>query len=456
VTTRPRDPEQVRLLEADEANLWHPFTRQKAYDPGRMIIAGDGCWVTDVDGRRILDAFAGLWSINLGYGREDVVAAITAQLQVLPASSLFGQGHPLAAELAERLAQRAPGNLDRVFFSVQGSQAVDTSLKLARLYWRARDRVGKTILVTRDRGYHGTSFGGISMQGMPALRLPFEPTLPDVRRIAAPFSYRCRHCRDSCNLGCADELEGLVATEGADRIAALIAEPVLGSGGVIVPHPDYLPRLREICDANEILLIADEIMTGFGRTGRWFAVDHSGVVPDMLLVAKGLTAGYMPLAATIVTDDIFRAVTAQDVPGPEFASGNTWDAHPPACAAALAVLDVLERDDLVGRVAGLAERFAHEVRRSDEVDIVGDVRAIGLVAGIEFVRDRATREPFGPADGVAALFAEHCWQRRVIVRPLANGVVAIAPPFVISEDELAFMGDSLLDAARATREDLAR
>ena len=138
MTTRPRDPEQVRLLEADEANLWHPFTRQKAYDPGRMIIAGDGCWVTDVDGRRILDAFAGLWSINLGYGRDDIVAAITAQLEVLPASSLFGQGHPLAAELAERLAQRAPGNLDRVFFSVQGSQAVDTSLKLARLYWRAR------------------------------------------------------------------------------------------------------------------------------------------------------------------------------------------------------------------------------------------------------------------------------------------------------------------------------
>jgi putrescine---pyruvate transaminase len=223
-----------------------------------------------------------------------------------------------------------------------------------------------------------------------------------------------------------------------------------------VPHPDYLPRLREICDAHEILLIADEIMTGFGRTGRWFAIEHSGVVPDMLLVAKGLTAGYMPLAATIVTDEIFRAVTAQDVPGPEFASGNTWDAHPPACAAALAVLDVLEREDLVGRVAGLAERFAQEVRRVEEAGIVGDVRSIGLVAGIEFVRDRATREPFGPADGVAALFAEHCWQRRVIVRPLANGVVAIAPPFVIGDDELAFMGDALVAAARATADDLAR
>ena len=215
-----------------------------------MIVAGDGCWVTDVDGRRILDAFAGLWSINLGYGTARTSSPPSRRSsRCCRRRRCSARGTRSRPSWRSALARRAPGDLDRVFFSVQGSQAVDTSLKLARLYWRARGRVGKTILVTRDRGYHGTSFGGISMQGMPALRLPFEPTLPDVRRIAAPFSYRCRHCRDSCNLACADELEGLVATEGADRIAALIAEPVLGSGGVIVPHPDYLPRLREICDA---------------------------------------------------------------------------------------------------------------------------------------------------------------------------------------------------------------
>jgi putrescine---pyruvate transaminase len=454
--TTPRDDPYAPLLRADEDSLWHPFTRQKTYDPARMIIAGDGCWVTDVAGRRLLDAFAGLWSINLGYGRHDITDAVARQLSVLPASSMFGQGHPLAAQLAQRLAQLAPGPLGRVFFSVQGSQAVDTSLKLARLYWRARGRVGKTIYVTRDRAYHGTSFGGISMQGMPALRLPFEPTLPHVRRIAAPYAYRCRHCVDDCSLACAGELESVVATEGADRIAAIIAEPVLGSGGVIVPRPGYLARLRAICDRHEILLIADEIMTGFGRTGRVFAIDHAGVVPDMLLVAKGLTAGYMPLAATIVTDEIYRAVTAQDVPGPEFATGNTWDAHPPACAAALAVLDAIDREGLVGRVAAYAGRFARELARAAAVDIVGDVRTIGLVGGLELVRDRATREPFAVDAAVAARFAEHCWQRRVIVRPLANGVVAIAPPFTITEDELAFLGDTLVAAAQATRDDVAR
>jgi adenosylmethionine-8-amino-7-oxononanoate aminotransferase len=196
-------------------------------------------------------------------------------------------------------------------------------------------------------------------------------------------------------------------------------------------------------------------MTGFGRTGRWFALDHSDVVPDMLLVAKGLTAGYMPLAATIVTDDIFGVVTARDVPGPEFPTGNTWDAHPPACAAALAVLDVLAREELVARVAELADRFAAELRRLESSDIVGEVRAIGLVGGIEFVRDRETREPFGAETGIAALFAEHCWRRRLIVRPLANGVVAIAPPFTVSEDELAFLGDALADALRSTQAEVA-
>jgi adenosylmethionine-8-amino-7-oxononanoate aminotransferase len=452
--TQARDADGQRLVDADRATLWHPFTRHKSYDPGRMIVRGDGCWVIDVDGRRLLDAFAGLWSINLGYGRADVADAIAEQLRVLPASSMFGQGHPLAARLAERLAAVAPGDLSRVFFSVQGSQAVDTALKLARLYWRARGRHGKTILVTRDRAYHGTSFGGISMQGMPALRLPFEPTLPDVRRIAAPFSYRCRHCAGTCTLGCADELDALVATEGSERIAAVIAEPVLGSGGVIVPERGYLPRLRALCDRHEILLIADEIMTGFGRTGRMFAIDHFGVVPDMLLVAKGLTAGYMPLAATIVTEDIFRAVTAVDTPGPEFASGNTWDAHPPACAAALAVLDALERERLVERVAALAEPFERAVGRVRDLPIVGDVRTLGLVAGLELVRDRATRELFPAEAAVPARFAEHCWQRGVIVRPLANGVIAIAPPFTVSDDELAFLGDTLVAAARATAADL--
>jgi taurine-pyruvate aminotransferase len=442
-------------LAKDRANLWHPFTQQKTYDAERMIVSGEGAFVTDVRGRRILDGFSGLWSINLGYGRREVAEAISAQLDLLPASSLFGQGHPLAAELAAELARRAPGGLERVFYSVQGSQAVDTALKLARLYFRARGEAQRTIVVTRDRAYHGTSFGGISVQGLPALRLPFEPTLPDIRRIAAPYEYRCRLCAGSCTLACADELEGVVAVEGASRVAAIIAEPVLGSGGVIVPPDGYLARLREICDRHGILLVADEVMTGFGRTGRQFAVEHWDVVPDLLLVAKGLTAGYMPLAATITTREVFETVTARDVPGPEFPTGNTWDAHPPACAAALAVLGILERERLVERVASLADAFAAAVRGVEASPLVGEVRALGLVAGIELVRDRETRELHPPEAYAAARFAEECWRRRLIVRPLANGVVAVAPPFVVGDEELGLLGDVLAEAVEATRAALA-
>lgn len=447
------------VVAADAAHLWHPFTRQRDHDPARMVASGDGAWVTDLDGRRLLDGFSGLWSVNLGYGRADIVAAIHRQLETLPSASLFAQGHPTAALLAERIAALSPGGLNRVFLSLQGAQAVETAMKLARLYWRARGRTDKTIIVTRDRAYHGTAYGGTSLQGIAANRLPFEPTLPGVRRIGAPHPYRCRSCAGprpaSCTLACADELETLVDREGRDRIAAVIVEPVMGSGGVIPPPDGYLRRLRELCDRHEVLLIADEVMTGLGRTGRWFAVDHFGVVPDVLLMAKGLTGGYMPLAATVTTDAVYEAVTGRDTAGAEFPTGNTWDGHPPSCAAALAALDALENERLVERVAELAPLFAAQLRRLEGRPGVGDVRTFGLIGGVELVQDVATGEPYPPETGAAARFAGHCRRLGLIVRPLADGgTVALAPPFVVSEAELTHLGDVLAEAHTATMEEL--
>lgn len=442
-------------LAADVAHLWHPFTQQRGYDSGRLIVSGDGCWVSDRHGRRLLDGFSGLWSVNLGYGRADIAAAIQEQLRTLPSASLFAQGHPLAALLAERLAALAPGALNRVFLSLQGAQAVETAMKMARLYWRAKGHQQKTIIVSRDRAYHGTAYGGTSLQGIAANRLPFGPTLPDVRRIGAPYPYRCGSCARACTLDCADELEVLVEREGAGRVAAIIIEPVMGSGGVIPPPEGYLPRLREVCDRHDILLIADEVMTGLGRTGRWFAVDHADVVPDLLLVAKGLTGGYMPLAATITTDEVYDTITGRGGVGPEFPTGNTWDGHPPSCAAALATLDALEREGLVDRVAALAPAFAAQLHRLDGLPGVGQVRSLGFVGGVELVRDTATGEPYPAELGVAARMAAHCWERGLIVRPLAGGaVVALAPPFTVTEQELRFLGDVLVEAHAATMKEL--
>lgn len=451
----PESAVHASAIGADREHLWHPFTRQRDYDPAQMIVSGDGAWVTDVHGRRLLDGFSGLWSVNLGYGRTDIADAVTRQLAQLPSASLFAQGHPSAALLAERLTRLTPGNLNKVFFSLQGAQAVETAMKLARLYFRARGHPQKTIIVSRDRAYHGTAYGGTSLQGIADNRIPFEPNLPDVRRIAAPDPLRCRTCREVCTLGCADELDVLVEREGAERVAAIIVEPVMGSGGVFPPPPGYLQRLRELCDRHDILLIADEVMTGLGRTGRWFAVDHFDVVPDILLAAKGLTGGYMPLAATITSPGIYDAVTGQTGAGPEFATGNTWDGHPPSCAAALATLDALEGEHLVDRVASLAPEFAAQLGRLDGRPGIGQLRSIGFIGGIELVKDAVTGGPHAPQAGAAARFAAHCRDHGLIVRPLAGGsVVALAPPFIVTREELAFLGDVLVEAHAATIEEL--
>ena len=426
----------------DSRHHWHPFTRMQVFNPAdHMMVRAEDCYVWDARGRRYFDAFAGLWSANAGHNRPEIVEAIVRQVQSLAVAPLFGSAHPAASELASRLAAISPGDLNRVFFSVQGSQAVETAFKLARQYWRSRRR-NKFKIISRRRAYHGTAFGGVSAQGIAANRAAFEPLVPGFSHIAPPYPYRCSRCAATatCSLACADELAQEIELQGAETVAAFIAEPLMGTGGVIPSPLGYLERIRDICAENEVLFIADEVMTGFGRTGHLFAIEPSGVVPDMLLLSKGLTSGHLPLAATVVTDEIYDAIVGAPSVGAEFSSGCTFDGYPAACAAALANLDVIEREGLVDRAATVGEKFQADLRGLQDHPLVGEVRGTGMVAGVELVADKATRKPFPTALAAAALLASHAYEAGVIVRPLTGGaVVAIAPPLTASENDLSWL-----------------
>lgn len=420
--------ELERLARLDREHHWHPFTAMRDFRPeGRMFVRARDCSVWDAEGREYLDAFAGLWSVNAGHNHPRIVEAIVDQSREMCVAPLFGSAHPSAAELSARLAELCPAPLERVFFSVQGSHAVETALKMARQYWRSVGQGGCYKVIARERAYHGTAFGGTSAQGIPQNRAAFEPLLPGFSHIVAP-------CKEpGCDLDCADALEREIELQDPDTVAAFIAEPVVGTGGVIPSPPGYLERVREICDRHDVLLIADEVMTGFGRTGRMFAVEHAAVVPDLLLVSKGLTSGHLPLAATVTTPRVYDAIlggAAEE--GPEFSTGATFDGYPPACAAALANLDVFAEEDLVDRAEADGAYLQEQLGSLADRPGVAQVRGVGMVAGIEL------EEPQARAVAAAA------FERGLIVRPLVGGrVVAIAPPLTIGRDRIDRIAEGL-------------
>jgi beta-alanine--pyruvate transaminase len=426
------------LVDSDRQHHWHPFTDMRAFDPAtRMLVRARDCTVWDADGRPLLDAFAGLWSVNAGHNHPRIVAAIIDQVQQLAVGPLFNFTHPTAAELAARLAALCPDDLNKVFFSVQGSHAVDQALKLARQYWKSVGQGTKYKIIARDRAYHGTAFGGTSAQGIAANREAFEPLLPGFSHITAPLpGNTCRMCRSSCTLLCADELEREILRQGPSTVAAYIVEPLSGTGGVIPSPAGYLERIAEICKRHRVLFIADEVMTGFGRTGRMFAIEHSNVVPDIMVVSKGLTSGHLPMAAMIVREQIYDAIVSSATrPGVEFSSGSTFDGYPAACAAALANLDVIRDEDLVGQAQQKGAVLQECLARLKTHALVRDVRGIGMVGGIELTEAKAQQ------------VAMHCYERGVIVRPLVGGrVVAVAPPLTITVVDLHRIAETLAAA----------
>jgi putrescine aminotransferase len=395
--------------------------------------AGRGAVLTDASGREYIDGMASLWNVNVGYGRTELADAAAEQMRTLAFSSAYGGfGTRPAILLAARLAELAPGDLEVTYFASGGAEANDTAYKIARLYWYLRGRPDRTNIVSRLRDYHGLTYGATSATGLPNFWKGFAPLAPGFLHAPAPSPYRFSG-EGSAGAGYVKALEQVVLEAGPETVAAVVAEPVQGAGGVIVPPPDYFPLLRRLCDRYGLLLIADEVITGFGRTGRWFGLEHWNVKADMMIFAKGITSGYLPLSGVMLT----RAVhdTLKSVKGP-FAHGFTYSGHPTACAVALRNLQIIEDERLVERAAELGTHLAKRLQDVLDHEIVGDVRSLGLVGGIELVRDRQSKESFDASIGAARRVWLAALDEGVIVRALPGDVISICPPFVITEQQI--------------------
>jgi len=428
--------ESSRLYELDRTHWLHPqgdLGAPLGTVPQLIFTGGSGASLTDVDGREYIDGMASLWNVNVGYGRTELADAAAAQMKKLAFSSAYGGfGTAPAIELAAKLAELAPGELEVTYFASGGAEANDTAYKIARLYWTLRGEPERVNIVSRIRDYHGLTYGATSATGMPNFWKGFAPLAPGFLHGPSPDPYRFSG-EGSPGAAYVQALEDVVLKAGAETVAAVVTEPVQGAGGVIVPPADYFPLLRRLCDRYGLLLIADEVITGFGRTGRWFAMEHWNVQADLMIFAKGVTSGYLPLSGVMLTRFVHE--TLKSVKGP-FAHGFTYSGHPTACAVGLRNLQIIEEEHLVERAA---DRGAYLQKRLQELrkhDIVGDVRGLGLVAGIELVRDRGTKELFDVSTGVARRVWLDTLERGVIVRPLQGDVLAISPPFVISEDQI--------------------
>jgi beta-alanine--pyruvate transaminase len=413
---------------------WMPFTANKAFKRApRLLVGAKDMHYIASDGRKILDGTAGLWCVNAGHCREPIVRAIQEQAARMDYAPPFQMGHPLAFRAAERVAALAPAGLDRVFFANSGSEAVDTALKIALAYHGARGEPQRVRFVGRQRGYHGVGFGGMSVGGIELNRRQFAgQLLPQVDHLPTTHDLaRNAFSRGQPAHGAelADALETIVAERGGDTIAAVIVEPVAGSTGVLIPPKGYLERLRAICDAHGILLIFDEVITGFGRLGSPFAAQHFGVTPDMITLAKGISNAAVPLGAVIVKRELHDAVIGASASGIELFHGYTYSGHPLACAASIATLDVYEQEGLFARAAELApywEEAAHALR--DAPNVI-DVRNIGLVAGIEL----AAREGAPGTRGFDAFV--RCFEAGVLVR-VTGDIIALSPPLIIEKSQI--------------------
>ena len=429
----------AQLLERQMlAHLWPPFTQMQGLKPV-VIERAEGAVVYDINGKAYIDAFASLWTVNVGHGRREIIDAIVAQAEEVACYHMFGIANPPAVKLAAKIAARLPGDLDHVFLTLGGGEAVETALKIARQYWRNKGKGGKYMVMFRDRAYHGTTWGVTSAQGLPLNRHKFEPLLPGFIKVGAPYCYRCAWGKTygECTIECAQAVEREIAFYGAENVGTLLGETMIGTGGVIPPPPEYWPLVCQICEANDVLVINDEVITGFGRGGVWFATERFGSRPDMITMAKGLSSGYLPLGAVGASERVFEAFLGAPLEMKQFMSGATYNGHPLCSAAGLANLEIIEREHLVERCAELEPYFQGSLRTLLKHPIVGDVRGIGLVAGIEYVQDKQTKEWFPPAVGAAGKVFAEAYKRGVFVRLLGGGHChAIAPPFIITKEQI--------------------
>jgi len=438
----------------DAAHHLHPFTDHKSLHEGkvRVITGAEGVFLRDGDGHRILDGMAGLWCVAVGYGRRELVDAASRQMTVLPYyNTFFKTTNEPAVALATRLAGLAPAGLEHVFFACSGSEAVDTALRMARVYWQTVGRPEKKIVIGREYGYHGSTTLGASAGGMVDMHRQ-AGDMPNFVQVLPPYWYGYGSQMSEAEFGvyAARQLEDKIKALGADNIAAFIGEPLQGAGGVIIPPETYWPEVNRICRENDILLIADEVICGFGRTGRMFGSETFGIEPDMITTAKALTSGYIPLSALLVGDRVAKVLINETG---EFYHGFTYSGHPVACAVALANLDIIEREGLVDRAASMGRVLRERLRAAlGEHPIVGEIRGVGLIGAIELVADKRTRRFFQNRGRTGMICRDYCFENELIMRAVRDTMV-FSPPLTISHEEIDLL---VARAARAIDQTYAR
>lgn len=452
----PDRPTTEQLRAWDDAHLWHPFTPQSVYraeDP-LLVVAGEGNYLIDTEGRRYLDGVSSLWCNLFGHRRPEIDAAIRDQLGRIAHSTLLGHSAITPVVLAKRLADVSPDGLTRVFFSDDGSTAMEVALKMALQFWQQHAGGGerqRNLFVTLGLAYHGDTVGSVSLGGIDLFHERYRPLLFETRKAPAPYCYRCPLDleRTNCSVDCAGVLERMVEAEGG-RVAAIVAESgMLGAAGMVVQPEGYLPRLRAAADRAGALLILDEVATGLGRSGRMFACEREAVVPDILCLAKGLTGGYLPLAATLTTERIFEAFLGPPAEGRTFFHGHTYTGNALAAAAALATLDIFEQDRVLETLPEKIGQLTAGLDRLRSLPAVGDVRQFGLAAGIELVADRATKAPFPPQERRGMRVCRAARERGVFLRPLGDTVV-LMPPLAITQREITHLVDAVEYGIRET------
>ncbi|MBI5183354.1 MAG: adenosylmethionine--8-amino-7-oxononanoate transaminase [Nitrospinae bacterium] len=432
--------------EDDKRYIWHPFTQMKDWikETPLIIEEGEGSYLKDIYGNRYIDGVSSLWVTVHGHRREEIDRAIIRQIRKVSHSTLLGLSNIPAIRLAERLVGITPDGLNKVFYSDNGSTAVEVGVKMAFQYWQQRssDTKRKKGFISLKNAYHGDTIGSVSVGGIDLFHQIYRPLLFSSYKGESPYCYRCALDKSypSCGLACADQLEGIMK-ERHEEISAMVIEPMVqGAGGMIVSPPGYLRRVRELCTRYNILMIADEVATGFGRSGKMFACDHEEVRPDIMAIAKGISGGYLPLSATLTTDEIYEAFGGDYSECKTFFHGHTYTGNPLACAAGIANLEVFEKEKTIERLNKKIVILKDKLKGFEEFDHVGDIRQLGFMVGIELVKEKGTREPYLWEDKIGIKVTMEARKRGLIIRPLGN-VIVLMPPLSISEEDL----DKMLD-----------
>ncbi len=436
------DTEYRSLVDRDIAHLLHPQYLQGDQRNAIVLVKGEGSVLTDARGREYIDGLSSLWNVAVGHGRKELADAAAKQMSELAfANGYTGYSNVPAIQLAEQLVRRSYSNMDAVFFANSGSEANEVAFKLARFHWFLKGRMEKVKIFARHQAYHGGTLATTAATGLPPFWRGFGPLDPTFLRTP------CNHPFTSCTANCALQFEEAIQREGADTVAAIIAEPVQGAGGVIPPGDDYFPTLRQVCDRNDVLLIADEVITGFGRTGRWFALRHWNVLPDIVTFAKAVTSAYVPLSGAIVSREIHEAILNSE--GDRFMHGFTNSAHPTACAVGLRNLQIFDDENLVENAAALGEHLHAGLRTLMDEDGVGNVRGLGFIGGVQIVDDKEKMKPFSVELNVGTRLVGAAKERGLISRNLGDNYL-IAPPLVTTPQQVEQIVEILRDSIKET------